>query len=123
MVVNAVSYQDIEIFSVALIRAMQKGKKFILRSAAGIVKVMGGISDKDLLSKKEMRRAEDGGGLVIVGSHTEKTTKQLEKLLELPYVIPIELDATLVRDEKKFDAEIKRCIEAEQKILDRKSVV
>ena len=72
--VNAADDVDLTVFSIALYRAVRNGKYFIFRSAAGLVKVMGGISDRPLLTRTEMIRKESGkGGLVVVGSHTEKT--------------------------------------------------
>ena len=51
IVVNAIDYVDIKIFCVALFRAMAKGKTFMFRTAAAIVKVMGGVSDQQLLTR------------------------------------------------------------------------
>ena len=52
--VNAVDYCDLKVFSTALYRAMARGKKFMFRTAAGLVKVMGGITDIPLLTRKDM---------------------------------------------------------------------
>lgn len=54
VIVNAVDYADVKVFCVALYRAMAKGKLFMMRTAAGIVKVMGGITDKPLLEREDM---------------------------------------------------------------------
>ena len=51
IIVNAVDYADLKVFCVALYRAMAKGKVFMFRTAAAIVKVMGGVSDHS--SRKE----------------------------------------------------------------------
>lgn len=42
--VNAVDYCDLKEFSIALYRAMKRGKNFLFRTAANLVNVMGGIS-------------------------------------------------------------------------------
>ncbi|GAA3316814.1 hypothetical protein GCM10020331_013940 [Ectobacillus funiculus] len=42
VIVNAVDYADVKIFTIALIRAMNKGKNFMFRSAAALTKVIGG---------------------------------------------------------------------------------
>lgn len=115
IVVNAVDYVDVKVFCVALYRAMAKGKVFMFRTAAAIVKVMGGVSDQPLLTRKQMVVKEtDNGGIVVVGSHTDKTTKQVECLKELTDIEFIELDATLVKDDAAFEAEVKRCLAAEE---------
>ena len=54
IIVNAVDYADVKVFCVALYRAMAKGKVFMFRTAAAIVKVMGGVTDQPLLSREQM---------------------------------------------------------------------
>ncbi len=118
IIVNAVDYADVKVFCVALYRAMRAGKVFMFRTAAAIVKVMGGVTDQPLLTRKEMVTAEtSNGGVIVVGSHTDKTTKQLECLKTLKEVQFIELDATLVRDEKAFAAEVDRCLALENECI------
>ncbi len=124
--VNAADDVDLTVFSIALYRAVRNGKYFIFRSAAGLVKVMGGISDRPLLTRTEMIRKESGkGGLVVVGSHTEKTTEQLSELLKLKTAVPIAFDSDKVLEgEEAFAAEIRRCVkEEEQAILEGKTAV
>lgn len=124
VVVNAIDYVDVKVFCVALYRAMSRGKIFLFRTAAAIVKVMGGVKDRPLLTRKDMVVKEtENGGIIVVGSHTEKTTKQLEALKELKNVGGsrgiefIELDATLVKDDKAFEAEVCRCLAREEECI------
>lgn len=118
IIVNAVDYADIKVFCTALYRAMALGKVFMFRTAASIVKVMAGISDKPLLTRQQMVINETkAGGIIIAGSHTEKTTKQLEKLKEINDIEFVCLDATLVEDEKAFGAEIQRCLDLEESLI------
>ena len=116
--VDAADYTDVKVFCTALYRAIRKGKVFVFRSAAGFVKCMGGISDQDLLKREDMIGEETGnGGLIVVGSHTAKTTAQLEKLLALPGVVPVKFASSKVLSEGDFEEEIKRCIALEEEIL------
>ncbi len=118
IIVNAVDYADIKVFCVALYRAMAKGKVFMFRTAAAIVKVMGGVSDQPLLTRQQMVTKEtDNGGIIVVGSHTDKTTRQVEELKKLTDIEFIELNATLVRDEKAFETEVNRCLEREEECI------
>lgn len=118
VIVNACEDDDVRIFCVALYRAMAKGKTFMFRTAASIVKIMGGITDIPLLTKRQMIARDTGrGGIVVVGSHTRKTTGQLEALKTLPSVEFVELDASLVRDEQALEAEVARCLEAEERCI------
>lgn len=76
IIVNAIDYVDVKVFCVALYRAMAKGKTFMFRTAAAIVKVMGGVTDQPLLTRDQMVVKEiENGGVIVVGSHTEKTTQ------------------------------------------------
>ncbi len=117
--VNAVAYCDLKVFSIALYRAMAKGKNFLFRTAAGLVKIMGGISDQPLLTRKDMIvRETELGGVVVVGSHTQKTTAQLNELLKLDCVVPVAFDSNKVLEgDDAFYAEVDRCVAEEEKII------
>lgn len=126
IVVNAADDCDLKVFCVALYRAMAKGKRFLFRTAASFVKVMGGVTDRPLLSRNEMvTRETDRGGIVVVGSHTKKTTAQLQQLLTVPGVEAIEFDSNLVlKGEAAFEAEIDRVVrQSEALILQGKTPV
>lgn len=111
VIVNAISDDDIKVFSVALEKALAQGKQFLFRTAASFTKVIGHVPDKALLSKEQMILNEDAsGGLIIVGSHVNKTTEQLKELLKLDSVKPIEFNSDLVLDREKFEAEIQERI-------------
>ena len=118
IIVNAVDYADVKVFCVALYRAMKAGRVFMFRTAASIVKVLGGVTDQPLLTREKMVQAETpNGGVIVVGSHTDKTTRQLNCLKTLDGIEFIELDATLVRDKAAFEAEVKRCLDLENRCI------
>lgn len=118
IVVNAVDYCDLKVFAIALYRAMKEGKNFMFRVAAAIVKVVGGISDKPLLTRKDMVVKEtSNGGIIVVGSHTQKTTSQVEELKKLKDLVFMEFNSDLVLDEKAFEEEIEKTIEKEEKLI------
>ena len=118
IIVNAADYIDVKVFCVALYRAMRKGKLFMMRTAAGIVKVLGGITDIPLLTRKDMVVKETAnGGIIVVGSHTDKTTRQLNELKKVPGLKCIELNATLVKDEEAFEKEVARCLKEEEEAI------
>lgn len=124
IIVNAVDYADLKVFCVALYRAMAKGKVFMFRTAAAIVKVMGGVSDQPLLEREQMVRTNElHGGIIVVGSHTEKTTRQLEALKQLSDIRFVELDATKVTVAGGLEKEVERCLALEEAwIRDGKTV-
>lgn len=119
IVVNAVDYCDLKVFCVALYRAVAQGKRFIFRSAAGLVKVLGGVPDRPLLTRAEMILRETGnGGIVVVGSHTQKTTAQLERLLALDGTEGIPFHSSLVlTGGAAFSAEIDRVVEKSEAVI------
>ncbi|MDF2878079.1 MAG: hypothetical protein K0S30_1175 [Clostridia bacterium] len=118
VIVNAVDYCDLEVFAVALYRAMDEGKHFIFRTAAALVKVMGAITDRPLLTRKDMMVKEtENGGIIVVGSHTKKTTSQLEDLKRLEGLEFIEFKSELVLDEVAFDKEIETVLKKEEALI------
>lgn len=118
VVVNAIGYADLKVFAIALYQAMEQGKTFLFRTAAAFVKVIGGISDQPLLDREKMVRKNTGnGGIVVVGSYTQKTTAQLEALKTLPGVECLELNSDLVLDEAAMDAEVERVLKEEQELI------
>lgn len=125
VIVNAVDYVDVKIFCIALYRAMSAGKNFMFRTAAALVKEIGGISSKPLLTRAQMITKETkNGGVIVVGSHTEKTTRQLNELKKLEGIQAVEFDSDLVLDDEKFKEETERVTKTiEQIILSGKTAV
>lgn len=126
VIVNAIDYVDVKVFMVAFARALRQGKEFIFRSAAAVTKVIGGVSDRPLLSKEELvEKGNANGGIVLIGSHVNKTTAQYEALRELGDKVDfIEFDQHLVLKEGGLEGEVARVIAlAEKRILEGKNVV
>ncbi len=110
-IVNAVSTYDLEVFCTMLYKALAKGKLYLLRTAADFVKVMGGISHKPLLTKSDMIPGElEHGGIVVIGSHTEKTTAQLNALKSVEGLVFMEFNSDLVLEDG-LDSEVDRVCE------------
>lgn len=125
IIVNAINYLDAKIFAIAFIRAVKNGKQFILRTAAAITKVLGGVTDKPLLTKEELiEKGNTNGGIIIVGSHVNKTTLQVEELKNCKYPIEfIEFNQHLVLKEGGLAEEVARVIAiVEQKIREGNTV-
>lgn len=119
LVVNCACDLDAEVFVTALVRALKEKKEFLFRSAAGLVQALSGVVPCSLLTREKLRGPDPGtGGLVIVGSHVVKTTRQLECLLQkLPQVEPICFQAECVLQSGGSQAEEERVLtRAEQAI-------
>ncbi len=81
IIVNAVDYVDVKLFAVALARAIRAGGEYLIRGAAAIAKVLGGVPDRPLLRGEELTDpANPNGGIVLIGSHVNRTTRQMERL-------------------------------------------
>ncbi len=120
IIVNAIDYVDVKVFCLALYKAIAAGKIFMYRTAASFVRCVGGISEKPLLKRAEMIRKEisSAGGIVVVGSHTDKTTRQLNRLLELERTVPVAFRSSLILEgNDSVEREIQRCLEEEERII------
>jgi len=118
VVVNAVDEVDVKIFTIALVKAINQGKNFLFRSAAALPKVIGGVTDKALLTREELVGQETGnGGLIIIGSHVKKTTEQLEELKKLNEIEFIEFNSHLVLHPDQFQKECERVIEMTESLI------
>ncbi|MDR4945324.1 four-carbon acid sugar kinase family protein [Neobacillus cucumis] len=118
VVVNAVDEVDVKIFTIALVQAINSGKNFLFRSAAALPKVIGGVSNKPLLTRAELVGEETGnGGLIIIGSHVKKTTEQLEELKKLSTIEFIEFNSHLVLQPEAFQKECDRVIETTEALI------
>jgi uncharacterized protein YgbK (DUF1537 family) len=147
VIINALDYADVAVCCAALYRALDAGKRYLVRSAAAFPKVLGGIGDRPLLSREELLAGADregsgsgglpasgglptvgglpaSGGLIVIGSHVRKTSRQLELLLEKPGIRAIEFNTHLVLEEEAFAAEIRRVQElADQSLKEGKTTV
>ena len=115
VVVNALTSLEIKVFCIALYRAMAKGKRFLFSTAAGFVKEFAAVEDREFLTGRELvPKGRMGGGLVVVGSHTRKTTAQLECLRELPNIRLMEFDSDQVLDPAAMEEEIASVVRREE---------
>ena len=119
LVVNCAHGLDAEVFVTALVQALEEGKEFLIRSAAGLVRALSGVELRPLLTREELRGADHGtGGLVVVGSHVAKTTGQLERLLrEVPHLEPICFQAERVLQPDGGRAEEERVLACAERAI------
>jgi uncharacterized protein YgbK (DUF1537 family) len=123
VIVNAVDYVDVMVVTIALIKAMKNGKNYMFRTAAAITKIIGGVADRGLLTKSELVESSEHGGLILIGSHVQKTTQQLEQLKQCEFIDFIQFDTHLVLHPEEFEKERDRILhQCEQLIADGKTV-
>lgn len=91
-VVDAVDYQDLNLFAQALYRTHAQGKRFLLRSAAGMVSALAELPPQPVAPESMFEYVKGSlPGVVIVGSHVQLSTQQVEHLLQQENVRGIEL--------------------------------
>lgn len=118
IVVNAIDACDLKVFAIAFYRAVNSGKTFLFRTAAGMVKELGAISDRPLLNHDDLiQNKSNNGGIIVVGSHTKKTTAQLETLKSIPDLVFIEFNSDLVLEDEKFAVEINEVLAKEENYI------
>ena len=124
IIVNAIDNIDVKIFCTALYRAIAQGKHYTFRTAAALVKAFGNISDKAYLAREEMINKETAaGGIIVVGSHTAKTTAQLNELKNISDITFIELNSDLVLEEGKLEEETRRVLTMIQDLIRKGNTV
>ncbi len=109
-IVNAATYRDLEVFVTGLLQVERSGKRFLYRTAASFVRVRGGLRPHPLLSVTDMT-ISPGGGLIIAGSYTEKTTLQLKAAYTLPHMQRVTLSVPTLLDSARCIGEIQRVID------------
>lgn len=125
VVVDSADYADVKIFAAACLRAMEAGKNFLFRSAAAVTRVLGGVREQPLLTKKDLVvPGNTNGGIILIGSHVNKTTLQMEDLRNCRYPVHfIEFNQHLVLQEGGLEREVQRVIrEAEAQITSGQTV-
>ena len=108
--VDSADYEDVAVFTAALCEAITAGKEFLFRCAAALPKVLGGVEDRPLLRREDLvDRDNRNGGIILVGSHVNKTTRQLEALRRsaLPMEM-IEFNQHRVLEENGLEDEVAR---------------
>lgn len=110
IIVNALEQDDLKVFAIVLYKALAKGKRFLFRTAADFVKTIAHIEDQPLLTKTQMIKSKTNcGGMIVIGSHTKKTTAQFNALKDIEGMFFLEMNTDLVL-EGKLDKEVQRVV-------------
>jgi uncharacterized protein YgbK (DUF1537 family) len=109
LVVNAAAPQDLDVFTIGLLAAEDAGRGVLLRTGPSLAGHRAAIAPR-LTSDNDLARGGRGHGLVVVGSHTALTTRQLETLLERHRLHVVELDATQLADPAASDGAVRAAL-------------
>ena len=99
VVVDAQKQHDLDRFSQELLTAADQGKKFLFRSAASLLTSLAALPPQPIASTEMARYTRNQKpGVVLVGSHVQKTTRQLEYLLQQPGVTGLEVEVSRLKE-------------------------
>jgi uncharacterized protein YgbK (DUF1537 family) len=90
---------DFDLFAAAILQTTAQGKRFLFRSAASLLTSLAQLGPQPIAAENMASyRRTDSPGVVLVGSHVQKTTQQLNQLLKESQVVGIEVDVVGLRD-------------------------
>lgn len=117
IIVNCTAYEDLQVFAAAFWQALKQGHEYLFRSAAALPKVLGGVSDQPLLTREALiDPGNNSGGIILIGSHVNKTTRQLEELKKTEKKITyITFDQHRVLEEGGLEEEADRVLALAEK--------
>jgi uncharacterized protein YgbK (DUF1537 family) len=118
--VDGETQADLNHFCSQLIQAADQGKRFLFRSAASLLTALAQLPPQPVAAESMAEYVRDRrAGAVIVGSHVKKTTQQLEALLEMPGITPIEVDVERIDQDRQalLDGIIQQVAEAHEQGL------
>jgi len=99
-VVDAETPDDLNRFAKDVLIAASQGKLFLFRSAASLLTALAELPPQPVPAEEMAQYVRDGKpGVVLVGSHVEKTTQQLQNLLQEPATVSIEVDVVHLLEE------------------------
>lgn len=100
--VDSENQDDLNHFCEQLMQAAGEGKRFLFRSAASLLTALAKLKPQPVASEAMSKYVRDGKpGAVIVGSHVKKTTQQLEQLLKMENIAPIEVDVSEIEVQRE----------------------
>lgn len=92
-VVDSETQADMDRFASDVLTVASEGKRFLFRSAASLLTSLANLGAQPIPQAEMARYVREGKpGAVIVGSHVKKTTEQLQKLLEAPGTVGVEVE-------------------------------
>ena len=98
VVVDAATDDDLRLLALAVLEAEAAGRRFVYRVGPSFVRARLGQEASAPLTADRLAPLLSGGhGLVVVGSHTAVTTRQLDRLRERLPVTALELDVAALR--------------------------
>jgi uncharacterized protein YgbK (DUF1537 family) len=106
-VVDGEIQADLDHFAQDILQATASGKRFLFRSAASILTSLAQLGQQPIPSENMGKyKPTNHSGAIIIGSHVQKTTEQLENLLKELDIVGIEIDVNRLRNHPEQRDEI-----------------
>jgi len=100
VVVDGETQADLNRFAEDVLTAASQGKRFLFRSGASILTALAALPPQPIAPENMAEYVRQGKpGVVVVGSHVQKTTEQLTALLNIEGTEGIEVDVARLQDE------------------------
>ena len=94
-VVDGETQADLDIFARDILAVAATGKKFLFRSAASLLTSLADLPPQPVAVDRMFEYVRNGKpGAIIVGSHVQKTTEQLENLLQESGIVGVEINVS-----------------------------
>ncbi len=118
IIVNSETYQDLRVFTDAVNTALEDGMRFIFRVAASFTRSIICQEPSPLLEKSDLiPEGASRGGLIVVGSHTQKTTAQMASLLNNGEIESFEFSIKDVFCEQQGRLQLKNAADAANRCI------
>ncbi len=100
--VDGETQADLDHFAKQLSTAAQAGKRFLFRSGASLLTALAALPKQPVAPEQMAFYVRDEKpGAIIVGSHVQKTTSQLNQLLQQSDIQGIEVDVARIAEERE----------------------
>jgi uncharacterized protein YgbK (DUF1537 family) len=108
-VVDAERQSDLDGFARQVLAAAGEGKRFLFRSAASLLTSLAGLPPQPVAASAMATYVRGGRpGVILVGSHVEKSSRQLRHLLDSTAIEPVHVDLdALERDAEPLFARLR----------------
>lgn len=94
-VVDGETQADLDIFARDILAVAATGKKFLFRSAASLLTSLADLPPQPVAVDRMFEYVRNGKpGAIIVGSHVQKTTEQLQNLLQESGIVGVEINVS-----------------------------
>ena len=122
-VVNAAHRRDLDVVALGARLAEEAGKQFYYRGSSEFAAALSGIAPKPVLNPRDLHMGDGVGGLVVVGSHVQRSTEQLIALLASGEVTGIEVRVESLLHDESQRAKVARCSDILETALQHSDVV